>query len=36
MQDGEFCDLGFVLRQMVKIIAALLYSVRTGTGDTLQ
>jgi hypothetical protein len=36
MQEGEFCDLGFLLSQMVKILAALLYSVTAGAGDTIQ
>ena len=34
--EGEFCDLGFLLGQMIKILAALLYRVTTGTGDTGQ
>ena len=36
MQEGEFCDLGFLLGQMVKILAVPLYSVTAGTGDTVQ
>lgn len=36
MKEGEFCDLGFLLGQMVKILTALLYRVTAGTGDTVQ
>jgi hypothetical protein len=36
MKEGEFCDLGFLLGQLVKILITLLCSVTAGTGDTVQ